>query len=183
MYNEILSIIFKNLFDNEENKLVKETNIKECYKIKYEYLVRENKKSGFMGILDLFGKKDVSPIAKKVPFDIKTSFNPVRISSHKIDRCDLEIKIKNMTNETVLTSLVIEVGNNLGLDQTGIHRTKEIRVGYLNKGDSYTIIVPIWSNSTTPPGNAPVKINAYVHYRTYSYILNGVKKDSVLRVV
>jgi hypothetical protein len=136
-----------------------------------------------MGILDLFGKKDVSKIAKKIPFEIKTSFNPVRLSSHKIDRCDLEIKLKNITDETVLCSIAIEVGNGLALDQTGIHKTKEIRVGYLNKNDEYTIIVPIWSNNMTPPGNIPVKINAYVHYRTYSYILNGVKKETYLRVV
>ena len=146
-------------------------------------MIRYKQQSDHMGILDLFGKKDVSPIAKRVPFDIKTSFNPVRISSHKVDRCDLEIKIKNMTDETVLTSLVVEVGKSLGLDQTGIHKTKEIRVGYLNKGDVYTIIVPIWSNNMTSTGDVPVKVNAYVHYRTYSYILNGVKKENVLRVV
>jgi hypothetical protein len=75
------------------------------------------------------------------------------------------------------------VGNGIALDQTGIHKTKEIRVGYLNKGDEYTLIVPIWSNNMTPPGSIPVKINAYVHYRTYSYILNGVKKEVSLRVV
>jgi len=136
-----------------------------------------------MGILDLFGKKDVSKIAKNIPFKIKTNFNPVRLSSYKIDRCDLEIKLKNVTEETVLCSIVIEVGKGLALDQTGIHKSKEIRVGYLNKDDEYTIIVPIWSNNMTPPGNIPVKINAYVHYRTYSYILNGVKKETYLRVV
>lgn len=136
-----------------------------------------------MGLFDLFGKKDVSSVAKKVPYEIKTSLNPIRLSAHKIDRCDLEIKIKNISDETVLCSVVVEVGNGLAMDQTGIHKTKEIRIGYLSKGDEYTVIVPIWSNVMTNPGSIPVKINAYVHYRTYSYILNGVKKEISLRVV
>lgn len=136
-----------------------------------------------MGILDLFGKKDVSSVAKKVPYEVKTSINPIRLSAHKIDRCDLEIKIRNITDETVLSSVVVEVGNGLAMDQTGIHKTKEIRVGYLNKGDEYTVIIPIWSNVMTNPGNIPVKVNVYVHYRTYSYILNGVKKELNIRVV
>lgn len=136
-----------------------------------------------MGLLDLFGKKDASKVVKGVPFDIRTSFNPVRLSSHKTDRCDLEIKIKNISEETMLTSLVIEISQGIGLDQMGIQKAKEIRIGYLNKGEEYTIIVPIWSNSSTNQGECPVKVTAFVHYRTYAYVLNSVKKTLPLRVV
>ncbi|VVB73555.1 Uncharacterised protein [uncultured archaeon] len=136
-----------------------------------------------MGLLDLFGKKDASKITKGVPFDIRTSFNPVRISAHRIDRCDLEIRIKNLESETVLTSLVIETGQGLGLEQMGIQKAKEIRIGYLGKGEEYTIIVPIWSNTSTNPGDAVVKVIGFVHYRTYAYVLNSVKKNLSLRIV
>lgn len=136
-----------------------------------------------MGLLDLFGKKDASKIAKGVPFDIKTAFTPVRVSAHRIDRCDLEVKIKNLEEETVLTSLVVETGQGLGLDQMCLQKAKEIRIGYLGKGEDYTIIIPIWSNTTTNPGEVVVKVTAFVHYRTYAYVLNTVKKTLSLRVV
>ena len=135
-----------------------------------------------MGLFDLFGKKDASKVAKGVPFDIKTSFNPVRVSAHRTDRCDLEIRIKNVSEETILTSLVIET-QGLGLDQMGIQKAKEIRIGYLGKGEDYTIIVPLWSNTSTNQGECPVKVTAFVHYRTYAYVLNSVKKNLALRVV
>jgi len=136
-----------------------------------------------MGLFDLFGKKDASKITKGIPFDIRTSFNPVRISAHRIDRCDLEIRIKNLGPETALTSIVIETGQGLGLEQMGIQKAKEIRIGYLGKGEEYTIIMPIWSNTSTNPGDAIVKVTGFVHYRTYAYVLNSVKKNLSLRVV
>jgi hypothetical protein len=136
-----------------------------------------------MGLFDLFGKKDASKITKGVPFDIKTSFNPVRLSAHRIDRCDLEIRIKNLGPETSLTSIVIETSQGLGLEQMGIQKAKEIRIGYLGKGEEYTIIMPIWSNTSTNPGDATVKVTGFVHYRTYAYVLNSVKKTLSLRVV
>jgi hypothetical protein len=136
-----------------------------------------------MGLLDLFGKKDASKITKGVPFDIRTSFNPVRISARRNDRCDLEVRIKNLEPETVLTSIVIETGQSLGLDQMGIQKAKEIRIGYLGKGEEYTIIIPIWSNTSTVVGDATVKVTGFVHYRTYAYVLNSVKKNLSLRVV
>ncbi len=136
-----------------------------------------------MGLLDIFGKKDVGKITKGVPFSIKTSFIPVRLASYKGDRTDLVIKLKNNEDENVLVSLVVEVPKALGVDQSCLQKAKEIRIGYLSKQGSQDITVPLWSNVTTKPGDYSITITAFVHYRTYAYVLNSVKKTAEIRVV
>jgi len=136
-----------------------------------------------MGLFDILGKKDVGKITKGIPFTVKTSFIPVRLAANKIDRTDLVIKIRNNEGENILTSVVVEVPKGLGTDQSCIQRLKEIRIGYMGKEESQDIVVPIWSNVVTKQGTYNVNVTAFVHYRTYAYVLNSVKKTAELRVV
>lgn len=136
-----------------------------------------------MGIFDIFGKKDVSDSTKKMPFSIKTFFVPVRLAAHKVDSVDLHILMKNMQEEPVLTSIVVETPNGLGLDQSGISKVKETRFGYLGKGEEKEVIVPIWDTVTTEQGEYNIVITIYQHYRTYAYVLNSIKKGIDIRVV
>ena len=136
-----------------------------------------------MGLFDIFGKRDVGKITKGVPFSIKTSFIPVRLASYKVDRTDLVIKLKNNEDETVLTSIVVEVPKALGVDQSSLQKVKEIRIGYLGKKESQDIVVPIWSNVATNSGDYSIIVTAFVHYRTYAYVLNSVKKNAEIRVI
>jgi len=136
-----------------------------------------------MGLFDIFGKRDVGKITKGVPFSIKTSFIPVRLASYKVDRTDLVIKLKNNGDENVLASVVVEVPKALGVDQSSLQKVKEVRIGYLGKRESQDIVVPIWSNVATKSGDYSVTVTAFVHYRTYAYVLNSVKKNAEIRVV
>jgi uncharacterized membrane protein len=135
-----------------------------------------------MGILDnIFGKKEEE--SGKGPFSLKTSLSPVRMTAYKITSVDLTIKVKNLSKEPSLTSIMIQVPKGLGLDQTGIAKAKELRLGYLNKGEEKDIVVPIWGNVTTAPGDYKIGLEVFCHYRTYAYIQNSVRKIVELRVV
>jgi hypothetical protein len=139
-----------------------------------------------MGLHDvlggLFGKK-VEETPGRSPFSIKTSLLPVRMASHKIMSVDLNIKIKNMLSESNLTSIMIQVPKGMGLDQTGIAKAKEIRIGYLSKGEEKELVIPIWGHVTTEPGVYNIGVEIFSHYRTYAYIQNSIKKLVELRVV
>jgi len=135
-----------------------------------------------VGLLDnIFGKKEEE--VGKVPFSIKTSLSPVRMTAHKITSVDLTVKIKNHSGDASLTSVMIQAPKPLGLDQSGISKAKEIRLGYLNKGEEKEIVVPIWGNVTTAPGDYNITFEIFCHYRTYAYIQNSMKKIVELRVV
>lgn len=134
-----------------------------------------------MGLFDIFKKKEESK--KAVPLSVNYSFVPVRLAANKSNSTDLHVKVKNLGDEAVLASLVVSLPKGLGIDQTGITRTKELRLGYLGDGEERDFIVPVWANVTTDPGELEISINALCHYRTYSYVLNSVKKNATIRVV
>ena len=130
----------------------------------------------------LFGKKEET-MESNIPFSIKTSLSPVRMTSHKTTSVDLNIKIKNLLSESNLTSIMIQMPKGMGLDQTGIARAKEIRLGYLSKGEEKELVIPVWGNVTTEPGDYKIGVEIFSHYRTYAYIQNSIKKIVELRVV
>lgn len=136
-----------------------------------------------MGLFDIFGKKDEGDSDVRSPFSLRTSLSPVRMTAHKSTPVDLHVSIKNRLGDAALTSIMIQVPKGLGLDQTGITRAKEIRLGYLNKGEEKEIIVPVWGHVMTEAGDYKIVIEIYCHYRTYAYIQNSVKKAVELRVV
>jgi uncharacterized membrane protein len=107
----------------------------------------------------------------------------MRMTAHKISSVDLNLKIKNLLNDASLTSIMIQVPKGLGLDQTGIAKSKEIRIGYLNKGEEKDFIIPIWGTVTTGPGDYKIRVEFFCHYRTYAYVQNTVKVLVELRVV
>jgi len=135
-----------------------------------------------MGLFDFLGKKEEEKEGKS-PFSVKTSLSPVRMTAHKISSVDLHIKIKNLSKESSLTSMMIQVSKGLGLDQTGIAKAKEIRIGYLAKGEEKDITIPVWGNVMTEPGDYKIRLDVFCHYRTYAYIQNSVKLMAELRVV
>ena len=136
-----------------------------------------------MGIFDIFKKKEEASGKGGMPFSVKTSISPVRMTAHKINSIDLSLKIKNLLSEASLTSIMIQVPKELGLDQIGIAKAKEMRLGYLSKGEEKEIVIPIWGNVTTGPGEYKINVELVCHYRTYAYVQNSVKVRIELRVV
>ncbi|MEM3362377.1 MAG: hypothetical protein QXV64_01270 [Candidatus Anstonellaceae archaeon] len=128
-------------------------------------------------------QEDLSKTAKASPFIISNYFRPIRINSKKENSVDLILKIKNKSTTSQLCSVVVEVPNELGLDGTGLSKSKEFRIGNIEPGELKELIVPIYATSQTPAANFKIAIKVYSHYRDYKHILNMVRKIVELRAV
>ena len=137
-----------------------------------------------MAFLDFFGKKNVGEdLIKKVPFGLKLRLHPYRLAANKAESVVLYVNLKNLKEEVLLTSIVVEVPKNLGFDQTGISKIREIRIGEIKPKEEREIKVEIFGNPRTEEGEYEITVTAYCHYRNYGYVLNAEKKDIVLRAV
>lgn len=137
-----------------------------------------------MGLLDIFGKKDVGEeLVKKVPYSMKLKFHPYRLNANKMESVLLFVELKNLKEEVLLTSVIIELPKNLGFDQTALSNAREIRIGEMKPGEEKSVKVEVWGNPRTDSGDYSLKVTAICHYRNYGYLLNAEKKEVVLRVV
>jgi hypothetical protein len=137
-----------------------------------------------MGILDLFGKKDVSgDITKKSPYTLRVRFNPYRLVANKNNSVNMVLSLKNVTGEPLLTSVVVKAPKLLSFDQMGLGNAREIRFGYLPPKEQKEINVEVFGRVQTPPAEYKMLITAFCHYRDYAHILNSVSKKISLRVV
>lgn len=137
-----------------------------------------------MGIFDIFGKREVgNELATKAPFVLSTSLHPYRLPAHKNESVELSINLQNIRDEALLTSVVIELAQGLGFDQSGLSTTREIRLGYVNPKETKEVRAEVWGNQRTDEGGYNITVSAICHYRNYAYLLNSVKKRVALRVV
>ena len=137
-----------------------------------------------MKILDLFGKKDAAAeVGRALPYQISSEFIPYRLYANRKGSSLLLMRLKNLTNESVLSSLVIQVPKGLSLDSTGLSGAKELRAGTLAAGEEKEIKAEVYGDSGTDRGEYTVSITAFIHYRDYGHVLNAMKKKTVLEVV
>ncbi|MDE1856227.1 MAG: hypothetical protein KGH49_03265, partial [Candidatus Micrarchaeota archaeon] len=67
-----------------------------------------------MKLSELFGKKNVSQeIAKPSPYRILTEFVPYKLYANRKTSSTLSIKLKNMTTEPLMTSVVVKLPKQL----------------------------------------------------------------------
>jgi uncharacterized membrane protein len=135
-------------------------------------------------LLDIFGKKDVGEeLVKKVPYSMKLKFHPYRLNANKMESVLLLVELKNLKEEVLLTSVIMELPKNLGFDQTALSNAREIRLGEMKPGEEKELRVEIWGNPRTDEGEYNIKVTAICHYRNYGYLLNAEKKEITLRAV
>ncbi|MCL4389190.1 MAG: hypothetical protein M1528_03090 [Candidatus Marsarchaeota archaeon] len=137
-----------------------------------------------MGIFNLFGKKDASSeLTKPSPFRISTEWTPYSLYSNRNNSTILNIKLKNMTKETLLTSVVVELPQTLGFDTMGVSKEREVRVGELVADEEKDLGVEVYGGMKSDPGEYTVLLTAIAHYRDYGHVINAVKKRTTLKVV
>ena len=137
-----------------------------------------------MGILDLFGKKDVSDeLTKKIPYAMKARFNPYRLVANKSNSVMLIASIKNLSKEPLMTSIVVRVPKGLGFDSTVLGTVREIRIGYLAPKEEKDLNIEIFGGIQSRPGEYKILITSFCHYRDYAHIFNSESKKISLRVV
>lgn len=119
------------------------------------------------------------------PFNVVTSFSPVRLSARKDNMVRMIIKLTNTTPEPQLVSVDILLPKKelIGFEPTCINKHMEKKLGEVKAGDSVELVIPIWGSNQTRDGNYPMELTAYSHYINYDKVLNYVKKRITLRVV
>lgn len=135
-----------------------------------------------MGFLDLFGKRDSGAIVRGVPYSVKLRFLPYRLLVKSGESVGLFIDLKNITKEKLLTSVVVELPEELGFDRTCFAHTRETRLGYVGPDEEKTVRVELWGSHKTKQGEYEILVTVFCHYRDYAHVLNYVKKNAVLRV-
>ena len=137
-----------------------------------------------MGIFDIFGKKDSSKdITTGSPFMISTELVPYRLYARRNSSSTLMVRVKNVTKDIILTSVVAELPAKLGFDEMVLSKQREIRIGELPAGEEKEVKVNIYGNVGSEPGDYTLRLTTIAHYRDYSHVLNAVKKQIPISVV
>lgn len=132
-----------------------------------------------MGFFDLFGKK---PVTGPYLFDLNVSIHPLRLPAHHAGVAELTVRVRNNSDQELLTSVVAVLPRVLGFERIGLRQEHEQRLGPLKPGEERIVKIEVWSNQKTPPGAYVCKVFAISHYRDYAHILNEVRRIVDLRV-
>ncbi|MDE1850304.1 MAG: hypothetical protein KGH54_00730 [Candidatus Micrarchaeota archaeon] len=133
---------------------------------------------------NLFGKKDViGEVTKQSPFRILTEFVPYKLYADRKSSATLSIKLKNLTTEPLMSSIVVKLPKQLSFDQMGMNQEKEIRLGDLAANDEKEARVDVYGGPSVEKGDYTMSITAFAHYRDYAHVLNAVSKKSSIEVV
>lgn len=103
--------------------------------------------------------------------------------ANKNSNASLIVKVKNVTNQILLTSVVAEVPMSIGFDALGVSKQREVRIGELPPQEEREIKFDLYSNLTSDSGEYTLTLTAIAHYRDYGHVLNAVKKRTTINVV
>ena len=137
-----------------------------------------------MGIFNIFGKKDASSeLTKSSPYRLSTEWVPYKLYSSRKSSAMLVVKIRNMTNEVLLTSVVAELPNQLGFDAVSLSKERENRIGDLAPNEEQEVKFEVFSGMNSDSGEYTLNLTAIAHYRDYGHVINAVKKRVTIDVV
>jgi len=137
-----------------------------------------------VGIFNIFGKRDASSdLTKNSPYKISTELVPYRLYANKSSTASLIVRVANLTNEILLTSVVAELPNQLGFDEVGVAKQREIRVGELAPHEEKEVRFELFGGLNADPGEYTMILTAIAHYRDYGHVINAVKKRTTVNVV
>ncbi len=138
----------------------------------------------FLGLLNIFGKKDAATdITNNPPFTVSTELFPYKLKARKSNSAILTVKVKNITKEILLTSVVAEVPSQLGFDEMNLSKQRELRVGELQPGELKEIKIPLYGGMKSDAGEYTLTLTTIAHYRDYGHVLNAIKKRIAIDIV
>ncbi|MGC8629231.1 MAG: hypothetical protein ACP5T4_03420 [Candidatus Micrarchaeia archaeon] len=135
-------------------------------------------------LFGLFGKKNAAEdLNKEVPYRLSVEFVPYRLYANQKNSARMFVKIKNLTGEPTLSSIVVQVPKGLSLDETGISKEKEVKLGVLAPDEEKQVSVDVYGDAGTDKGEYTLSLTAFIHYRDYGHVLNAVRKKALLEVL
>lgn len=137
-----------------------------------------------MGIFNIFGKQDVAgELTKSPPYRLATEWIPYKLYVGKKNSSVLVIRLKNMTKEPLLTSVVAQLPKQLGFDTLHLSSEQERRLGDMTPGEEREIKFEVFPTGSADAGEYTVNLTAIAHYRDYGKVLNAVRKRVTIGVV
>jgi hypothetical protein len=137
-----------------------------------------------LGILDIFGKREEkSNAANSIPFTVSTELFPYKLEARKSGSAVLSVKIRNITKDVLLTSVVAEVPGQLGFDEMNLSKQKEVKVGDIQPDEVKDIKIILYSSLKSDPGEYTLTLTTTAHYRDYGHVLNEVKKRVAIEII
>lgn len=138
----------------------------------------------FMGLLDIFGKKNVSSeLEGRFPYTLKTEFVPYHLKARERSSSTLMVTLKNITGEPVMGSVVVSVPKQLSVDSTGLSKEKEVKLGAMAPNEEKQASIELYTDTVTEKGEYTITITSFVHYRDYAHILNSMRKRTVIEAI
>jgi uncharacterized membrane protein len=137
-----------------------------------------------MGILNIFGKKDsAKEITKGPPYSVSTELVPYKLYAKKNSSASLSIKLRNLTKDVLLTSVVVESPGKIGFDEMLVSKQRELRIGDMQPGEDKEVRLSVYGGPGSDAGEYTLTLTAIAHYRDYAHVLNAVKKRVVVDIV
>jgi hypothetical protein len=117
-----------------------------------------------MGIFDIFGKKDSSKeITTGSPFMISTELVPYRLYARRNSSATLIVRVKNVTKDIILTSVVAELPQKLGFDEMQMSKQREIRIGELPASEEREVKFNVYGNVGSEAGEYTLRLTTIAH--------------------
>ncbi len=132
---------------------------------------------------NLFNRKDPGQYASKLPLSINTEFVPYKLKAREKSSSTLIIRVKNLSDEPILSSVSVALPGQISLDEIGLEKRKDVKIGELNPKEEKESKIEIHSGVGTEKGDYTISLTAYVHYRDYSHVANAVKKRDTITAV
>ena len=131
----------------------------------------------------LFNRKDPGQSASKLPLSINTEFVPYKLKAREKSSSTLIIRVKNLSDEFILSSVSVALPGQISLDEMGLEKRKDVKIGELKPKEEKESKIEIHSGVGTEKGDYTISLTAYVHYRDYSHVANAVKKRDTITAV
>ena len=93
------------------------------------------------------------------------------------------VKVRNLTKDVLLTSIVAKVPAKLGFDEMGMQKEKEFRVGEMQPGELKEAEFKIYSTVGSEAGDYTLALTTFAHYRDYAHVLNSVRKEVTVSAI
>ncbi len=137
-----------------------------------------------MGLFNIFGKKDsAADITKGPPYSVSTELTPYRLYAKKSSSATLSIKVRNLTKDTLLTSVVVESPGKIGFDEMMVSKQRELRVGDMQPNEEKELRLNLYSGVGSDAGEYTLTLTTIAHYRDYAHVLNAIKKRVMIEIV
>ncbi len=132
---------------------------------------------------NIFGKKNQKSNKRGIPYALSLEWVPYKLFSGKKSSSTLFLKIKNVSKEDLLTSVVMTLPQKLSFDSIGVTRRKELKIGELKPNEEKEKRIDVMNSIDAQKGEYTIQITATSYYRDYEHIINSIRKKTKIQIV